>query len=358
MCLKSLTKYLPSKGVPGLKLDKIDDRLAQYDLIFDAPMGGETELGGGGSKDWSKYFDDFFPQYKYPTCVAVTARNVKRAVQKAQGIANIEISPWHLFSSIPNSMRGSYPSDALTYLKGSGAVLERDKPYPGNGDYVWNWTGYKRFIYDGQRIPANARDEMGNYKVEGFSWVNPYYKSLLKDALNHSPLLMAVRMTKDWYNDFVDGRGWTEYLHLVSLKAIDSNGCYHIHDSLSSFYGFNGNRILDKDYPYILSAYSIRDLPDDWKERQKNWLYEEFKVCVNHYGQLANPDKEREMAKILQDKFKKFNNQSVYEAAGRFWVALVNAVVYGNYSYTDAINFVYHWRRTGEYVFNLNKPRS
>jgi len=93
---------------------------------------------------------------------------------------------------------------------------------------------------------------------------------------------------------------------------------------------------------------------------------EGFEHCLNHYGKPRDFALEQKVAAKLVKEFQKFKNQSVWEAAGKFWNVYTNAVAYGGYSISygitwmpgDVINDCYHWRRTGEHIFDFNKLRS
>jgi len=346
----------------GVILDEINPGLAHYDLVFDIIAGGKTK---DESFDWRTYAGNFLNQKSAPTCVAQTCRNVKAAMQKKQIGEHVYISPINNFFEAGGTQNGSSVVSNLNIELNRGGVLEADKPYPDPNSYTWEEL--KAYALN---VDISALALAKHTKIDGYSYVNPRDKSAMIDALEHSPLHLIVRMSKDWYKDRVYGHGYTDSLHDITLLYIDHYGNYHIQDSLGYYEGFSGHKIVDNGFPqsYILSAFSVRDLPDDWKAIQEAKKAELAQHCLNHYGQRRDFAKEQIVAAKMVTEFKKFNNQSVWEAAGRFWTILVNMGAYGGYSISyhkngkwcpgDIINFVYHWRRTGKLVFDPNKLRN
>jgi len=342
---------------------EIDPELAQYDLLFLGGEIGEEVAAGEESFDWEPYAPEFHDQGRIPTCLAEALRNIKATIQNKLLGVKIFLSSIHLFFKGGGTTRGSSVSGLGNILVRGEGIEEKEKPYPSR-DLARDWNALKRYALN---VDKQAMAAGKHIKIDGYSYVNPSVKRWMIDAMEKTPLILIVRLSSDYSNDYVFGRGPGGGLHAVELLHINNNGNYRILDSLQYRLGFNGRKTLDKDYPYIVSAYSVRDLPDDWKALQEKAAKETFGECLNHYGLKRDFAKEQEVAGQMVKEFEKFNSQSVWEAAGRFWTVYINAIVYGNYTLSyykhgrwlpgDVINDCYQWRRSGEHIFEFNRPK-
>ncbi len=153
--------------------------------------------------------------------------------------------------------------------------------------------------------------------------------------------------------------------HAVVLAGWDDDGSWWIFDSLQPTTDFNGYHRFSKDYGFN-TAYAVVMLPDSWQQ-----LRDEARTPppgnAERYGKPRDYAAEVVFASEMLAAFKKFNNESVLAAAGKFWEMLIRAGVYGGYNLSyekqgvwypgDLINDVYAWRRTGKHLFNFDKQR-
>jgi hypothetical protein len=178
-------------------------------------------------------------------------------------------------------------------------------------------------------------------------------------------VLVGVAASGGWWKDKAN-RSKPEDNHAVLLVGYEQDDSWIVFDSLQPEKDFNGYHRLSSEYTFS-SAYAITELPANWKE-----LRDEAREAPpgnkERYGKQRNYEAEVAFANKMLAEFKRFNNQSVLEAAGRFWETLIRAGVYGGYSLTytkwgrwmpgDLINSVYNWRRTGKHLFDFNKLRN
>ena len=345
------TDFFNKKHPPGVLLGPVDIRLANYDLIFAI---GRTDVPAQ-SKDWRPYLPKFRDQSWFPFCVSFAHRALAATFEKSQG-RDVEISPINLFFKAEGMTLGSYVWKNAHVGVRDGFILEKDKPLLDPQMYSYkDWRDINDYAL--ANISKEAEQEAEKYKIKSYQWVNPRDDIAMIDAMNHSPLVVVIRLGDTYNEKIVTPPNKKGSYHAVLMSYMDQHGQKYIFDSLRHRKDFDGERILHPDY-HIVSAYSYRDMPDDWAEKQEENKVKDFEVCLQHYGKKRDLSKEQGTAKEMVVKFKAFQNDSVWEAAGRFWTVYINAITYGKYTYTDVINDCYNWRRTGEHIFDFNKKRN
>ena len=302
----------------------------------------------------------YAPQGAYPFCVSFACTTLLEWKRKQQDGVTLKLSQPHLCFHSGGSERGSYFRANLDTLRKKGGISYAGMPMPGN---IW-----ERF--DGWHARLRAQALGVPFKdtemILGYVRVQNDPEALKRAILEHGPLLVGVYAGKGYYRG-VPARTSSTDNHAVLLSGWDDEGNWEIFDSLMYVRDDNGVRYLDKSYTFH-SAYAITELPRGAKKKVERARAKGFKNCLDHYGKPRNFALEQKVASRLTEEFEKFQNQSVWEAAGKFWTVYVNAVAYGGYSISykkfgrwqpgDIINDCYHWRRTGQHIFDFNKLRS
>ena len=344
----------PLPNVSGLLPDTFDPK----DVWVDELLGGEEEIHI--PSEYKIKDLEFEPQGSYPFCVAFSVTKlVEEFLRKKHGVKYTFSQP-KLFYDAGGSIRGTYFRSGLNVAKQDGCMSYGKAPMPepiwGNDQFYELQGKYKAIPYKG--------DEP---KILGYARVNGYSDIELKEAvLKHGPILIGVAASGGYWSSYTK-RAKTTDNHACILVGWDEHG-WIVFDSLQPRTDFSGYHTLDKSYTFS-SAYAVVEVEDpQWREKVYEKRKEGFEHCLNHYGQPRNFPAEQEAAALLTKEFKKFKNQSVWEAAGKFWTAYVNAVAYGGYNASymkwglwqsgDVINDCYHWRRTGQHIFDFNKLRS
>jgi hypothetical protein len=311
------------------------------------------------------------PQGIYPFCVSMVG-TLMAEYRYHKLTDEIEAySQPHLFLHSKGSVRGSTFRNNLNTLKNNGAIPYKEFPIPGIEVYktgTWLTTlGTK----------ADAIPFTDAKKIAGYARVYAWDSNALKRAiLDHGPVMVDVAASdKDYYTNAWHERKLDNLNHAVALVGWLADGRWILFDSLgyvakSKDWGGEkfspGYRTVSPRYKFG-SAYVITELPEDWKEKVEE-ARKAPTANENRYNQPRNYPKEVEIANQMLKEFGKFNNQSVTDAAGRFWEMYIRAATYGGYSVSyrkwgrwqpgDIINDCYNWRRTGEHIFDFNKLRS
>lgn len=311
------------------------------------------------------------PQGIYPFCVSMVG-TLMAEYRYHKLTDEIEAySQPHLFLHSKGSVRGSTFRNNLNTLKNNGAIPYREFPIPGIEVYkTGKWL-------ETLGAKADAIPFTDAKKITGYARVYAWDSNALKRAiLDHGPVMVDVAASdKDYYTNAWHERKSDNLNHAVALVGWLADGRWILFDSLgyvakSKDWGGEkfspGYRTVSPAYKFG-SAYVITELPEDWKEKR-----DESRKAPgsneNRYGQPRDYPREVEVANEMLKQFDKFNNQSVKDAAGRFWEMYIRAVVYGGYSISyrkfgvwqpgDIINDCYNWRRTGEHIFDFNQLRS
>lgn len=290
-------------------------------------------------------------QGKTMTCVANGITTLAEQYLRLKTGVVQKFSQVHLFFNSGGSKHGSNISRNLETARLQGLISYSKLPLPANPQKITeDW--FKTTQYEAINIPFEDV-----YKIPGYCKVRGNWNDMKAAMyLYKRPLLVAVRIGGDYYTnqDWLGTSGKTN--HVLVVAGWDKLNRPVMFDTLAYVKGTSGYRTFGAGYEFPM-GYIIKTLDEDWKEKRDN-ARKEFQYCLDHYGKPNRHDDEVKTAEEMQKKFKSFNNQSVYEAAGRFWLTYVNAVTYGGYSYTDVINDCYNWRRTGSHIFNFNQERS
>ena len=219
---------------------------AVYNRIFAG--AGET----GASKDWRGILPSRERQYQIPFCVSFSRLNCAEGKAREEGV-DLNLSDRELGVISGTTKQGNYLDVVSDTFRKVGVTTEQEVPFTMEmltdiSDPVWkktfalpNTTGKRR------------------YKGGNSSWV--IGRPMITDALNHSPLQMAVGIGDTWENpDIVRKPSSIGAYHAVTLAHIDSQGNYYIQDSIGREW-----KTLSPDYPYT-GILSFRDLPENWKD--------------------------------------------------------------------------------------------
>lgn len=313
----------------------------------------ELFAGGAASKDWARYLPDYRYQGTTYYCTAYVATTLGALFEKIESGKSLVFSPAELFHRAPyaGSLKGNYLLNAANAAK-EGFVFEEDVPtvIPDRWDYETH-ERMKRL----SQASKEQRERGKPYRIKEHAIVQPS-TPYLRQALQVSPLSIAIPIGRGYWDKVAPAppensiNAW----HNVLLLDIDTNGVFHIFDSLKGYGGFNGNHFLAPDYP-ITYAMSFIDLPNDWRDQQDK-IETPHKGALQHYGEKRVLTKEQRIANEISQELKK--HPTLQGFFGREWTTIINAVSYGGYSLTDLLNHFTHIRRTGKPIFDLNKKRN
>ena len=303
-------------------------------------------------------------QGHYPFCASFAATTlIEWRIKQKHALGEMpKFSQPHLFFHAGGSRRGSFFRKNLDVALKNG-VIPWDQ-YPMPDPHNFDITYYDRMRAEALNTPFDNES-----KILGYARVKVDKESIKRAIFEHGPVLVGVRTNNGYYSDHDCVRapdnpddthailitGWDDeknrFIRFDSLRYVERTKGYH---SLSQDYGFN-------------TAYVVTDLPENWRDIRDNVRAEPFETALNHYGERRNLELEKAVASEMVYEFERFNNQSVMEAAGRFWTVYINAIAYGSYSLSyerngewmsgDVINDCYNWRRTGKHIFDFNKKR-
>lgn len=319
--------------------DPFDSRLVWNDELF---AGEEVRL-----PDYYKVEGlSYDPQGPYPFCVAMAITTAAERVVKQETGKTVRFSHVHLYFNGGGTKWGSSTAQLLAVAKNKGLIPYEEMPQPESMGSDW---------YETLRKKALAIPFKDAYKIKGYVGIQPDPESMKQAILQHGPLITGV------YASFVDGfytgdgsRKTKKDNHVLLLAGWDN--VVHkeiIFESQLWAKKTDGYVTLNQDYTFNF-AYAIPIvMPEDWRA-----IVEEVRAeppgVLDHYGQRRNLELEIKTANDLVVAFKKFNNKSVMDAAGRFWTIYINAVAYGGYSLKDVLNDCYNWRRTSKHIFDFN----
>ena len=235
---------------------------AYYQDIF--PIGAvRTE-----SKDWKPFRPTFENQGSTYDCTNFSANNVTESKMKEAGVADedgneINLSDLELAVRSGTTTNGNNMTAGPDILQKQGIVLERYCSY--DGDMLDNPTStWSRRQQKVNAIPVNAR----RYKGGAYSFINPKRKDAMMDALEFSPLRIAIGLNQTWFNNGVvpKCKNSTAY-HACVVEKIYPNGQYRVFDSV------NKNEVtLAADYE-LLQVQSFRDFDvEGWKVQRDKYI--------------------------------------------------------------------------------------
>ena len=328
----------------GLLLDdpRVLESLPSFDILFGS--GEETK-----PVDWRALMPKFRWQGPSMWCTAYAATNIGSAFNKKETGKEILFSPYELFYRTGGSRWGNTLVNAAAGMC-QGFVLEEDKPTePPN---FWNDAVHTELKEKAVASPE-ALDRGKPYAMKGFSVVSPT-KTMLKKALEFSPVMLAIGLGQGYWNVPAPRRSSYSAYHCVTLDGITEDGEYEILESLTPRSGYNGRHMLASDYE-ILYALSFVDLPNDWHTVQEASKKKDSIHALAQYGERRNLALEIQIANLFSIEIKK--HPTLTHLAGRYWTVIVNALAYGGYSTQDILNHLTNIRRTGSPIFDLNAKR-
>lgn len=349
-----ITHLFQNDGRPGLLESPLDPRNVYVD-----ELGGDEDLAPL-PKSYRTEGLKFEPQGKWPFCVAMSITKMfEYAIFQKTGI-HTEFSPPHLFFHGQGGINGSYVHLLLDLARKSGVVSLGHCPMPKN---LWDASTFSEEKEDVLKVMFENTE-----KIPGYAYVTPRTDDLKRAIMKYGMVMVGVYAGGGYFGDRAK-RANTRNNHLTLLVGWEEDGGWVIFDSVqpSKNLPYGGYHVLSSTYDFGTCAV-LTELPADWKARRDEARSEPYAHCLNHYGKPMDFAAEVAFAAQMDAEFKKFNNQSVYEAAGKFWHVLTNMGVYGGYSLSyrkfgmwqpgDLINMIYHWRRTGVLLFDPNKTRA
>lgn len=348
---------LPRTKIPGLLGHTFDPK----DVYEDELLSGVTDVDVEEVIKRPSYISPqqvkFINQGIWPfcTCMAVTG-----AVTDNLGLMDDPLSPTKLFFDIHGSLKGSNVRDALN-MGTKGLMTLSECPMPED---IWDDSTFAAYR---TKVNAIAHKE-SEAKIDGFAAVRLDSDSLRRAIVKYKEVIIGGYAHKGWFTPYTTRKGSPDD-HVIRLKGWDMNGWIR-QDSITDSAASDGTYTLSKDYNFYF-AYVLTDVTPAARAEIYKKRKEGFERCLNHYGKPRDFEAEQAAAMLLVAEFTKFHNQSVWEAAGKFWTVYINAVAYGGYSISyfkgmgplsqwfpgDVINDCYNWRRTGQHIFDFNLTR-
>jgi hypothetical protein len=335
---------------PGLLPDSHDPRDVFLDEIV---SGSDSPLPRSYRTSGLK----FEYQGAWPFCAAFATTTMSElAIRMATG-QNWDFSQPHMFFRAGGTRNGSSFRANLGIATGGGCIPYARFPMP---DGLYDLDGF-----DAMRDRALAEPFGESHVVPGYARVVTDRDALKRAVIDHGALLVGVAASGGYWGDRAKRPRNKPDNHAVLLVGWEEDDAWVVFDSLEPAAGFDGYHVLSPDYRFD-SAYAVTGLPEDWKEI-RDAARTPPANNASFYGKRRNLELEQRNAIAMLDEFRRFGNKSVLDAAGRFWIMLVNAVTYGGYSISyrkwgmwqpgDVINDIYSWRRTGKHLFDFDLPR-
>lgn len=243
---------------------------AHYEAIF--TIGAEKSE----SKNWAEFRPEYERQGYTGDCVSFSRLNCAEFVANKDG-QELNLSDLHLAVGSNTSLRGNSLKAPSEYFRKKGVVEQSLCHY--DADMLTYQGVRKHWLRRMQKVGAIPKNAV-RYKGGNHSWVTPK-KEVMKDALEHSPLQIAIGLGSNYrYGGVVAKPSQILVYHAVVIEHIDSEGRYHIVDSLSG-----ETKKLASDYP-IRQVKSFRDLPQTWKKKQREFpiFYKGDGSAVYMYG--------------------------------------------------------------------------
>lgn len=329
--------FFKPKQIYGFIPDTFDDR----DLWRDEIYAGNTVTF---AKAYRTEGVSFKEQFQNPICGAMAIVTAAQQKYKELNGKEYEFSQPHLFYNAGGTPQGSSIRPLLNVATKQGLIPYKDFPIKNDT------TTFFKDRYEIERRTALNMPFRDAKKINGYAKVICNEAHLKEAIIADGGVAVPVAAYGAYFSDTASKRVSGNDNHLVYLKGWDE-GKWLIHDSLA--WKTNGDRWLDGSYQFA-SAYSVLDLPADWREVRDAVRAELAPNALNHYGQNRSLEREIAVANELLQQLKAFKNQSVLEAAGRWWLILVSSICYGGYSYRDCINSLYAYRRTGQHIFDFD----
>lgn len=354
---------------PGLIPSPVDPRAAQYEAVFE--LGGPS--APRASRSWREFMPAFRWQHSLPTCASHAQTAVQYGMNLEAGEGRLLCSPINLFVRANGSIGGSR-LDSNAEVAATTPILESDKPYPASGVYSADtWAAMRGYAL---AVPEGAAERGLPARIKSYQWITPTNTAAILDAMEHSPLVLGIQVHRNYFHA---DAGWTVLpnapWHAVVGVEYQADGSWLIFDSLTQSAGYDGFHVLPPDYP-VGFAMSYRDMPSTWKEDQRTWLERLYPDAYLHYGLPRKPlAEEQAFAFRLKALVEGYPDVGIRAIAARYWIVLVNAALYGGFSYSvegpggrrylaygangsDLANCLYHFRRHGSFPLDFNRPRS
>lgn len=290
----------------------------------------------------------FEPQGIYPFCVAfASGKLLQENVKKVGGPQMFFSKVFQFFRS--NGQRwGSTFRDNLNTIVDIGMILWSDLPMP---EKIWALDDY-----DSLKQKADSLNPETTQKAPGYVRINPNPEDMKRAIFQYGAVLTGVSGSGAYWQDGSKREPGAQINHAVILVGWREDGCWAVHDSLEPHENFDGYHYIAPDYEFE-SVYALRPLPSNWRQIRDE-ARQAPPTNANYYGKKRDLKLEQSFASQMLVAFQRFNNQSVLDAAGRFWEMYIRAGVYGDYSMTDLVNDCYNWRRTNKHIFNFDQLRS
>lgn len=328
----------------GLILDDLAliESLPQFEEVFGA---GEPSK----PTHWYEHMPGFRNQGASVFCTAYAGVNIASALNHKETGVHEVFSPFELFYRTNGSVWGNTLMNAAIGMKET-LVSERDVPTPMPA--LWNQSVHNKFRDQAKATPEQI--EAGKkYAVGSAVFVSPS-PTMLRRALEMSPLMLAIGLGSNYWNTPAPRRNEYGAYHAVALCGMTERGEYEIFESLQPRGGWDGQHSLAADYE-ILYALAFTDLPNDWYEKQNAKKTATFEFALMQYGKRRVLSLEQSAALKMSAELAKHSLLRPY--AGKIWTVIVNALAYGGYTTTDLLNHLTSIRRGKGPIFDLNKPR-
>jgi len=225
---------------------------ALYEVVFEI---GATKAE---SRNWKEYRPEFERQGITGDCVSFSRTSAGEYKNNEAGQPTINFSDLELAVGSKTTLKGNNLNRPSEYFRKTGVVKQEFCDYDADMLNNPKGTWWKRQ----QKVNA-IPDIAKKYKGGNHSWVITR-KDVMIDALQHSPLQIAVGLDRRWNQGGVIPRSDNPVVyHAIVLEHIDNQGRYHIFDSQTQ-----ESKILASDYK-INQVKSFRDLPVLWKDKKK-----------------------------------------------------------------------------------------
>jgi len=231
-----------------------DRKDASYARVFGATIKDIK----GVSFDWRIYEPELEKQGNTSDCTCFSRLNCAEMVAKKAGVLDddgneFNLSELFLAVGSGTSPQGNNLKAPSEFFRKEGVVLKKFCDYSGvmltDPAGTWNLRSIKYLA-----AKKNKRYLGGNW-----SWVKPTTE-LLKDALQYSPIQIAVGLDDKWNTADVVSAPVKYYgYHAITLVYIDEKDQYVVYDHYDKKY-----KTLAANYP-ILQAISYRDLVEGWR---------------------------------------------------------------------------------------------
>ena len=291
-----------------------------------------------------------------PFCEAYSTTHHRESAASLVGQYNA-LEPDFLAEASGTNRHGNTDAAVLTAAKNIGIALAGEFTHqPDN----WQMPPDDSPLALPAGLPAITLAHAKSWAIGGFTYLNPRALTALMIALDNGPIVVSIGVEGATFGSRQEGvtmhqpKNPYQDFHKIMIADYDQAGQFFtIRDSLR----VDGWQI-GFDYE-LLSAESISEtpLPANWRDLQAATQNALIPNNANYYGKQWNLQAEVVVAGTMAAAFHAFNNPAVLAAAGRFWQMYIRAIAYGGYSYTDVVNDCYHWRRTGQHIFDFNKCR-